>query len=46
MKKKSNMQHARRTFENLTNKCRPQGNETIKSLQFHKLSRQEGESAE
>ena len=33
-------------FETLTNNFRPQFNETIKSLQFHKLSRQDGESAE
>ena len=30
-------------FKILTNKFRPQFNETIKSLQFHKLSRQYGE---
>ena len=33
-------------FETLTNKFGPQFNKTIKSLQFHKLSRQDGESAE
>ena len=33
-------------FETLTNKFRLQFNETIKSLQFHKLSRQDRESAE
>ena len=33
-------------FQTLTNKFKPQFNETIKSLQFHKLSRQDGESAE
>ena len=33
-------------FEILINKFRPQFNETIKSLQFHKLSRQNGENAE
>ena len=30
----------------LTSKFRPQFNETIKSLQFHKLGRQNGENAE
>ena len=33
-------------FEILTSKFRPQFNETIKSLQFHKLSRQNWENAE
>ena len=33
-------------FKNLTNKFRPQFNKTIKSLQFCKLSRQDGESKE
>ena len=33
-------------FEILMNKFKPQFNETIKSLQFYKLSRQDGESAE
>ena len=33
-------------FQILTNKFRPQFNETIKSLQFHKLSRQNEETAE
>ena len=34
------------SFETLTNEFRPQFNETIKSLQFHKLSRQDGEGTE
>ena len=33
-------------FKTLTNKFRSQFNEMIKSLQFHKLSRQSGENAE
>ena len=33
-------------FKILTNKFRPKFNETIKSLQFSKLSRQNGENAE
>ena len=33
-------------FEILTNKFRPQFNKTMKSLQFHKSSRQNGENAD
>ena len=33
-------------FEMLTNKFKPQFNKMIKSLQFHKLSRENGENAE
>ena len=33
-------------FEILTNKVKPQFTDAIKSLQFHKFSRQDGESAE
>ena len=41
------MQHTGRyIFEILTNRFRPQFNETIKSLQFHTLNRQNGENAE
>ena len=40
---KRKMQHNRRLIQILTNKFRPQFNKMIKSLQFHKLSRQSGE---
>ena len=33
-------------IDTLAEKCRPQYNETIKSLQFRKLCRSEGENAE
>ena len=33
-------------FETLCNKCKPQYNETIKSLQFRKLHRYENENVE
>ena len=39
-------QHIRTLFEIPTNKFRPHFNETIKSLQFPKLNRQNGENAE
>ena len=40
------MQHIRRTIRQLTDKFKPQYNETIQSLQFTKLCRYEDENVE
>ena len=44
--RKGNMQHIRRAVETLTNKFKPQYNQTIKSLQFRKPYRYGDENVE